>query len=162
MSKKKHKRKFRKKHHHSGSVAVPETPQKLGKKWLFVVTGGLVCIAIVGIIAIFKNIFVALEVMLFTMLTAIMGYLSYFIILQLVEDVQIFRKGERFDGLCTGWRMSGKTHVLQVSWTQQDMQHFKEFDALRKWRKFPSAFFTVIVLSNTIFYGGTVISLLLI
>lgn len=130
---KKHKQK------NSHSIANPEKivayqqkkrqSQKRTIQIILVIVAGVI---ILGILSYFTNILAGLAVMCFLLLGWITAFFAKWTCADLIAEIQTYQKGETYSGLCTGSRWSGRTKVLQVSWTQQEVQHSHEFIAFRR------------------------------
>ena len=134
MSRKKRKQKRKKNYCSPSSVVIPKNSQKRTIQIILVIVGGVI---ILGILSYFTNVWAGMGVMCFLLLGGITAFFAKWACAVLITEIQTYQKGETYSGLCTGSRWSGKTKVLQVSWTQQGVQHFNEFYAFRKWKKFP-------------------------
>ena len=139
MSRKKRKSKRRKNRRSSGSVVIAQKPKKSksSKRTIQIILVIVAGVIILGILSYFTNVWAGMGAMCFLLLGGITAFFAKWVCADLIAEIQTFRKGEIYSGMCTGWRMSGKTPVVQVSWQQDDIEHFKEFDTLRKWKKFP-------------------------
>ena len=139
MSRKKRKPKRRKNRRSSGSVAIARKPKKpqSSKRTLQIILVIIVGAVILGALSYFTNILAGLAVVCCLSLGSITAFFTKWACADLIAEIGTFRKGKIYSGLCTGSRWSGKTKVLQVSWTQQGVQHFNEFYAFPKWKKFP-------------------------
>jgi len=139
MSRKKRKPKHKKNRRSSGSVAIAQKPKKSksSKRTIQIILVIVAGVIILGILSYFTNVWAGMGVMCCLSLGSITAFFAKWACAVLITEIQTYQKGETYSGLCTGSRWSGKTKVLQVSWTQQGVQHFNEFYAFPKWKKFP-------------------------
>ncbi len=58
---------------------------------------------------------------------------------EFVSDCKIRWKGKAFPGICTGLIQRGKEKIiyLQIEWTEDNLEHADEFQALSRPEKFP-------------------------
>ncbi len=134
MSRKNRKQKRKKNYCSPSSVVIPKNSQKRTIQIILVIVAGVI---ILGILSYFTNVWAGMGVMCFLLLGGITAFFAKWACAVLITEIQTYQKGETYSGLCAGSRWSGKTKVLQVSWTQQGVQHFNEFYAFPKWKKFP-------------------------
>lgn len=120
----------------SGELILRNAEKKRRRKQNTIICICCACM-IFAVVWLLTNILVAMGVSLFLGAALLMGFVAYLSFSEVVSDYRIYRHGSRYAGTCTGTKWVGKLMLLQVDWSENDVQHSGLYSGFSKLCRFP-------------------------